>query len=202
MFRDIVIPNNNEEEFAEIALKLGYKKLYFLYDFNEYRDEIEKNLERLNIDFEIWLIVNKKNLNNAVKKSKLLVAKSSADDRELIESRKIKLIYGFEEIKRKDYLHQRASGLNHILCDIANKNNIAVGFSYSSLLNKNAQNVSVIKGRMIQNIGLCQKYKVRMMVGSFSSEPYEMRAPHDLAALFEILGMQQDKIKKALASDI
>lgn len=202
MFRDFVIPSNNEEEFDLIAAKLGYKKLYFLYDFNEYKDEIEKKLEKLNIDFEIGFIVNKRNAGNASKKSKLLAAKSSADDRELIESKKVKLVYGFEDVKRKDYLHQRASGLNHILCDIASNNNVAVGFSYSSLLNKNAQDVSVIKGRMMQNIALCQKYKVKVVIGSFSSEPYEMRAPHDLSALFEILGMQQDKTKMALSSDL
>src|SRR3989338_1552023 len=144
MFRDIVILNNNEEEFAVIASKLGYKKLYFFYDFYEYKDEIEKNMEKLSIDFEIWFIVNKKILSNAVKKSKLLVAKSSADDRELIEGKKVKMVYGFEDVKRKDYLHQRASGLNHILCDIASRNSVSVGFSYSALLNKNSQGVSVI----------------------------------------------------------
>ena len=202
MFRDIVIPNNNEEEFAAIAAKLGYKKLYFLYDFDEYKDEIEKNLEGLNIDFEIWLIVNKKNLNNAMKKSKLTVAKSSDDDRELIEGKKVKLIYGFEDVKRKDYLHQRASGLNHILCDIASKNNVAVGFSYSSLLNKNSKDVSVIKGRMMQNLDLCMEDRVKSAIGSFSSNPYELRAPSDLASLFSILGMDGKNIKNALASEL
>src|SRR3989338_7517298 len=103
MFRDIAIPNNNEEEFAVIAAKLGYKKMYFLYDFDGYCDETEKKLEKLDIDFEIGLIVNKKNIAFAVKKSKFLAAKSSADDRELIEGKKVKLVYGFEEIKRKDY---------------------------------------------------------------------------------------------------
>jgi len=30
---DIVIPNNNEEEFIKMAEKLGYKELLFLYNF-------------------------------------------------------------------------------------------------------------------------------------------------------------------------
>ena len=33
---DIVIPNNNEEEFIVIAEKLGYNGLCFLYDLNDY----------------------------------------------------------------------------------------------------------------------------------------------------------------------
>ena len=33
---DIVIPNNNEEEFITIAGKLGYKELLFLYSFDNY----------------------------------------------------------------------------------------------------------------------------------------------------------------------
>ena len=35
MFSNIVTPKNNEEEFIEIASKLGIRKLYFLYDFED-----------------------------------------------------------------------------------------------------------------------------------------------------------------------
>lgn len=202
MFSDIAIPKNNEEEFVQIAAKLGINKLCFLYDFDEYNEEkVQKNLSQLqykNLDLEIGFLVNQKNMNKALQYSKLLVIKSSDKDRFFIESKKIKLIYGFEEVHKKDHLHQRASGLNHVLCGIANKNNVAVGFSYSSLFSKNPQTASLIMGRMMQNIALCRKYQVKTAIASFAKSPYELRAPHDIASLFAVLGMDGKKIKESM----
>lgn len=189
--KDIVIPKNNEQEFVVLASKLNIKKLYFLYDFDEYNQEkVQKKLDAIksSVETEIGFLVNQKNLSKALSQSKLLVAKSSDKDRLFIESKKIKIIYGFEEVNRKDYLHQRASGLNHMLCEMANKNNVAVGLSYSSLFNKNPEALSLIMGRMMQNINLCRKYNVNLVVGSFSGNPFDLRAPHDVMSLFAMLG--------------
>lgn len=194
MLEDIAIPNGNEAEFAEIASRLGYKKMCFLYDFDGYDIEKEaKKLEHIrtkqNMPIEIGFIVNQRNMDKASKHSRLLVAKSSDKDRMLVESKKIRMIYGFEDAQKRDYLHQRASGLNHILCDLAKKNEVAIGFSYSSLLGKDKIRSSILIGRMMQNIRLCQKFKVKLIIGSFSNNPYCMRAPHDVTALFKLLGI-------------
>lgn len=190
MFTEIILPKNNEAEFLEIAAKLGIKRLYFLYDFDDYNeDNVQKKLSIMkDVTIEIGFLVNQKNINKAAKHSELLVAKSSDNDRHFIESKKIKLIYGFEENPKKDYLHQRASGLNHITCEIARKNNVAVGFSYSSFFNKNNQIASLLMGRMMQNIALCKKYKVETLIGSFSEKPFDLRADHDIKSLFKMLG--------------
>ena len=202
---DIVIPKNNEGEFIEIASKLGIKKLYFLYDFNYYDKNInQKKLSfenHENIEVEIGFIGSQKNLNKAQHQSKLIVAKSSDNDRFFIESKKIKLIYGFEESNKKDYLHQRASGLNHILCELANKHNVVIGFSYSTLFSKDSQKISLLMGRMMLNIKLCQKYKVKTVIGSFSEKPFEMRSPFDITSLFTIFGMDGRNIKDSILSD-
>ena len=206
MYKDIVVPNNNEAEFVEIALKLGIAKLSFLYNFDKHRDE-EKIQDKLShvqnsgISTEIGFVVSHKNLDRAAKHSRLLAAKSSGNDRILVESKKIKLVYGFEEASKKDYLHQRASGLNHTLCELAKKNNIAVGFSYGSLLSKSNAETSLLIGRMMQNISLCKKYKVKTIIGSFSEEPLNLRAPHDIAALFTTFGMDAKAIKNSMGFD-
>ena len=201
MFTDITLPNKNEMEFADLAYRLGYKKLYCLYDFNEFSN-IKKRLDTIEnirkISIEIGFIVNQKNLNEAVQHSKLLVVKSSDKDRFFIETKKIRLIYGFEELHKKDYLHQRASGLNHTLCELAKENNIIIGFSYSSLLNEDKQTSALLIGRMMQNIRMCQKYKVKTVIGSFSSNPYDLRSPHDIASLFSLFGMDGKRIKDSL----
>lgn len=203
MFVDIVLPKNNEAEFVEIALKLGIKKLYFLYDFDDYEEEKTQKklnliLENKNMQIETGFIANQKNINKTSKQSRFLVAKSSDKDRFFIESGKIKIIYGFEETQRKDYLHQRASGLNHVICDMLKKNNVAVGFSYSSLFNKNNQVISLLTGRMMQNIVLCQKYKVKIITGSFADKPFDLRSPHDIMSLFTMLGMDGKIVRESL----
>ena len=195
---DIAIPKNNENEFIEIASRLNIKKLYFLYDFDEFTQKNQKisNLrENKNISLETGFLINQKNSNQAAKLSKLLVAKSSENDRFFVESKKIRLIYGFEEVDKKDYLHQRASGLNHILCEIAKKNNVAIGFSYSSLFNKNKSISSILIGRMMQNIQLCRKYKCEVTIASFAENSFHLRAPHDIKSLFSLLGFVGDGSK-------
>lgn len=203
MFADIALPNNNEAEFIEVASKLGIKKMYFFYDFDYYNEDgVEKKLVLIknshDINIETGIIASQKSLNKAMQQSRLLAAKSSDSDRFFIESKKIKLIYGFEETNKRDYLHQRASGLNHILCELLRKNNVAVGFSYSSLFNKNPANTSLLIGRMMQNISLCQKYRVKTLVGSFSSKPFDLRSSHDVTSLFFTLGMNSKMIKGLL----
>lgn len=207
MFRDIVIPSNNETEFIELASRLGIKKLYFVYHFDSYYEEkIQKKLNLIknhhNVTLEIGFLVNQKNLNKAYKQSKLLIVKSSNKDRFFIESKKIKLIYGFEEVYKKDYLHQRASGLNHTICELAKENNVAIGFAYSSLFNKSSQITPLLIGRIMQNVALCQKYKVKTIIGSFSENPFAMRSFYDIISLFNIFGMDSKRIKESLANDI
>jgi RNase P/RNase MRP subunit p30 len=202
---DIVIPNNNEAEFIELAARLGHKKLYLLYNFDDYdKDKIQKKLEAIEnkkINLQIGFSINQKNIDKALQQSKLLIAKSSDKDRFFIESNKIKLIYGFEEIYKKDYIHQRASGLNHILCELAKKNNIVIGFPYGILFDKSDEDTSLLIGRLMQNISLCQKYKVKTVIGSFSEKPFKMRAPLDIINLFKIFGMDGRNIKDSISSN-
>ena len=251
MFSDIVLPKDNEQKFLEIAEKIGIKKLYFAYDFNEFfgqniQDKID-SIKSNKINFDAIFLANPANFNKAAKQSRALVAKSSDKDRFLIESRKLRIIYGFEELHKKDYLHQRASGLNHILCDLARKNNVAIGFSYSLLINKdnadsplgalralkgrgitplanmgesaglkigglksgvfnppifNKKELAIIKGRMMQNIQLCHKYKVKTIITSFSSNPFELRAYHDVTSLFRLMGMNDLTIKDSFSYNL
>jgi RNase P/RNase MRP subunit p30 len=55
---------------------------------------------------------------------------------------------------------------------------------------------------MMQNISLCQKYKVRTAIGSFAEYPFHLRAPHDIISLFIMLGMDTKKIKESLNLDL
>lgn len=103
--------------------------------------------------------------------------------------------------QRKDFMHQRNSGLNQVLCMLAKEYNVAVGFSFSAILESTHR--AALLGRIMQNIRLCRKYKVPMVIGSFAKDAWQLRNEKDLQAFFKVLGMtgkevQMDFVKKRL----
>ncbi len=90
--------------------------------------------------------------------------------------------------QRKDKMHQRDSGLNQVLLKLAKQNNVAIGFSFKNVLN--SKNLEKDLGRIIQNIILCRKYKVKMVIQEF-----ENRNRVDVNSLFKVLGMTAGEIK-------
>ncbi|MEM4263367.1 MAG: RNase P subunit p30 family protein [Candidatus Woesearchaeota archaeon] len=186
---DIVFPDGNEKEFIDIAEKLGYKGLVFVYQDAAKFAEAKKFETKLKI--LAALVVDQKRVMSARQKSKLVFVKSTGDDRFAFEKSKPDIVFELEEAQKHDYIHQRASGLNHILCDLAKRNNIAIGFSFSSVLNSSGMLRAQIIGRMQQNISLCRKYKNKIVIASFARNPLEMRSPQDLMSFFVTIGMHQ-----------
>ena len=188
---DFVVPNNNENEFIAMAERLGYKGIYFLYNLDDYLNKNKKfEIKTKKIKINIGIIADYKNIykiKNKLKDKDVFVAvKSSDNDKEIIEKSGVSMIFSFEENSRRDFIHQRASGLNHILCKSAKENNVTIGFSVKSILD--AENKQEILGRMMQNMNLCRKFKVKTAIASFAQKPLEMREVHNLTSLFEILG--------------
>src|SRR3989338_10317532 len=123
---DITIPNNNEEEFITIAEKLGYRGLCFLYDFNSYSNKQEKSGKNEKIKIYTGVLADSKNIykiKSKLKNERVFVAvRSSDNDRETIKQAKADMVFSFEDNAQKDFIHHRASGLNHILCKLAKEN--------------------------------------------------------------------------------
>ena len=88
---------------------------------------------------------------------------------------------------RHDRMHHRDSGLNQVLCILARQHHVAVGFSFASVLTAPDRWKSI--GRLMQNIELCQKYKVPMVIGSFARDVSQQRSEQDMQAFFRVLGM-------------
>jgi|TARA_B100002003_G_C14113755_1_gene535719 RNase P/RNase MRP subunit p30 len=197
---DIVIPRDNEKEFISIAEKLGYKELMFLYSLNAFQNK--KTFENKKIKAKIGILADSRNiynLKNKLKDKKTLIAvKSFGNDREIIEKSYADLIFSIESVGHKDFIHQRGSGLNHVMCKLAKEKKVSIGFSFNSILKSNKK--YEILGRISQNIKLCRKYKVQSRIASFASKPYEMRAPSDLINFFVVLGMTPKEAQDSLKS--
>src|SRR3989338_8228398 len=178
---DIVFPRGNEEELVLTAARLGYSGLCLVYDSSH---ELAKSREKLKQDkIKLFFGVRKRDRESA---GAVVFSKASGKSRSTIERKEADVVYDFENNLRGDYLHHRASGLNQVLCKLAEKNGIAIGFSLSSIICSGKK--SVLLGRIRQNIRLCRKYEVKMVIGSFCSNAYGMRAVHDVASLFCLLG--------------
>jgi len=92
----------------------------------------------------------------------------------------------------KDKIHQRVSGLNQVLCKLAKENKVAIGFSFSSILHSKDYKEF---GRIKQNIKLCRKYKVPMVIGNFASKKDDLRKLDDIYSMFKVLGMTGAELK-------
>ena len=120
-------------------------------------------------------------------------AKDYGTNRKLVETKRVKILVNPHINSNKDSLHFRTGGLDHVLCNLASKNNTAIGFSLDSLNNP------VVIGRVKQNIKLCRKYKVRMVFFTFAKNKYELRSVQDLLSLLRVLGMNGKEAKDALS---
>jgi len=204
MFTDLVLAKDNEKEFIDLAEKLKTNGLCFIYSFKTREDFLKKNeqikklQQKTKIRLFSGLIADSKNIIKAKKLTNLVIYKSTGNDRQVIEKSKQSIVFGLEIIAARDSMHSRNSGLNQVLCKLANKNNIIIGFSFSSLLNTDGKLRSQILGRMMQNIRLCRKYKVKTAIASFAEKPYDMRPCPDLKSVLISLGMHPAEASDSL----
>jgi len=193
---DIVFPDRNEKEFVEVAEKLGYDSLVFVYPSKSGFADAAKLGAKTKVICA--LISDQKKIQQAKQNLVPVFVKSTGDDRFAFEKSRPDFIFELEEAQKHDYIHQRASGLNHVLCTLAKKNNVGIGFSFSSVLNCSGMLRAQIIGRMQQNISLCRKYKNKVVIASFARNPYDMRSPQDLISFFVTIGMHQKEAKDGL----
>jgi RNase P/RNase MRP subunit p30 len=199
MYEDIVIPQNNEKELISMAKKLGYQSILLLYDFEDYiRDKHAFKVSEIGIKINIGVLTDNKTVIKAREKlrksyspKQLIATSEPLDLLGLLEQSKADIIFGLENSPRNDFMHQRASGLNHTTCKLARDKNITIGFSLNQILI--SKNISVILGRISQNIKICKKYNVKTVFASFAKDPFMMRDPKDLAIFFKFLSNSFNK---------
>lgn len=140
-------------------------------------------------------MIKAKNVNELRKQidgTKGIVIVEGGDDkinRAALENKKVDILLSPEKGRGKDYTHHRNSGLNQVLCKLAAKNKIAIGFNFDDIVA--SKNKEVLMGRMMQNIRFCRKFKVRMvLIGK--------RDKKDLFIFAQTLGMTPGESKKAI----
>ncbi|MBU0757962.1 MAG: hypothetical protein KKF44_07870 [Nanoarchaeota archaeon] len=199
MFADICFPKGNEEKFIDIAVRLKTPALCFIYDAKTFGsagkknpEEPEKDKKRVKI-FRGKFIASKKELQRMQKGPDLIV--SDLIDREFVESKKINLHYGFENLVLKDSMHYRRSGLNQVLARILSDKEKLYAVSFSNIVS--SKNLPTLFGRLHQNARLLKKYKCRVVAASFAREPYMMKAEKELLSVMSCLGFDSGLVRKS-----
>jgi len=168
-----------------------FKDLVLFKDECRFKDE-------LGIDSLIYTSVIEKL--NEIKGAKFPVIFKGdiLQNRKLIENRRINILVDLELNNYKDNLNFRNSGLNQVLCRLASKNNVYVAFNFNSILKASSFNRTRILGRMIQNVILCRKYKVKMILTSLATNEYELRSRDALKSFGLVIGMNPREAKDAV----
>ncbi|VVB83118.1 Ribonuclease P protein component 3 [uncultured archaeon] len=111
-------------------------------------------------------------------------------NRKILEKEKIDVLL-LSQGKRKDFQKQRNSGLNQVLAKLAKKKEITIGIDLDEIINSEEKEKAKILARVMQNIKICNKNKVKM---KFLSKG-QKRNIFDLKSLGLVLGMPTNMIK-------
>ncbi|MBI1970395.1 hypothetical protein HYS47_01475 [Candidatus Woesearchaeota archaeon] len=190
---DIVFPSphrKEEDAFIRMAEQLSSPSLCFV--------DGTADLSALQKTTSIILYSGTTNPNMMLKKAALRIVSPGEDVRHILEKTMVDIVFDLEQLQGQDLARQRRSGLNHVIADIAALRKKHIGFSFHSLLSCSGIKRSQLLGRMQQNVLLCRKYKTGMILASFATTPMEMRAPRDLLAVGQMLGMTAGEAKLAI----
>ena len=143
--------------------------------------EFKKRAEELGFEGIIFLYPQKNGIK--VKADKPVTAGYA--ERKFFEKR-YDYIINSEDSPRKDNFHYKSTSLNHVHAALCRKNLITLAFGFSNLLTSPFERQKIL-GRMIHNMRLARKYRVKATVFSLAGSPTEMRSPGTLKALEHFL---------------
>ncbi len=102
------------------------------------------------------------------KKMLIIIGKSDLFNRKILEKTQ-NIVLLLNQKQKKDRAKQRESGLNHVMAKFAKQNNHQIGINLDEIFQSKAEQQAMIISRIMQNIKLCNKKKVKMKFISLKS---------------------------------
>lgn len=193
---DIIIPTNNEEILLNRCISMGIREVILAYKkiTNDLLIKLKKLQKLYKINIKYGIIINSKKSSNYMLRIKrqypdliIIINYEPNKDiiRNIIERVSDIYIYNIEFDKRVDFIHQRNSGINHILAKIISKNNISLIINFNNYILSSKKDQARILGRIKQNLLLAKKFSFNYNVKSFANYPYEIKS--SLSSLKRVL---------------
>ena len=177
---DFIIPNKNEKTLISKAKQLGIKHLCLVYELKDLGKKEKKQEEGIKLFY--GALCNTTDLGKAKKIADFTLVQNP--ERKAIEKKSPNILFDLELSNKRDFMFQRNSGLNHILCRFMRENQIAYYVNFNQILK--SKNKQILLGRIIQNLRLCKKYNVKVGIASFSNKLTDMRNPLDMRSFLNL----------------
>jgi len=108
-------------------------------------------------------------------------AKTEKGARKAIESKRVKVVFGFEHIHAIDSVHYPRSGFDQIMAKLCAQYDVIVGVSITDYLNASAWRRGQLDRRIKLIDKLCRKYGCNMLPASFGNI---IRSKEDVRLIF------------------
>jgi RNase P/RNase MRP subunit p30 len=117
------------------------------------------------------------------------------------ESWDVDLIMNPEMCARPDQVDQRSSGFDNVICSFMAERDIGYLVNFKNILEAKRGHRVRILGRIIQNIRLARKYKLKVIICTQASHDMDVRAPLDICALAGLLGLSKVEAGKTVSEN-
>lgn len=194
---------------AKEAEKLGYSHINFTYPIKKY-ETAEEYLNQLQEEIQEYS-TRKEPL--TITQSIHIKSNNSDEMRKTVRKQKKKekilSVFGGDlkinraacenlhvDILSRPYFHRRDSGMNHVLCKEAVRNNVAIELCLADIINSylfyRARTIFQFK----EIIKFYRKFKFPLIITSGAQDFYTMRIPQDIIAILKTIGLTNIEIKK------
>ncbi|MFC1741260.1 RNase P subunit p30 family protein [Nanoarchaeota archaeon] len=192
---DIVFPKDNEKEFIRIAEKLNLDGLCFVYDTPKDISSFQKGTK---LKLSVGVLCKPEDVKRYT--GKYLTLMRAPEDqsriRSIIEKAKPDILFDLEFSRKNDFIHHRASGLNHVLATLARQKGVKIGIDFSRVIGARREERAVYLGRITQNIQFARKFKFDVVCASFTDNSMNLRAKEDIDSFLRCVGLFNPKKNK------
>ncbi|MEK6889773.1 MAG: hypothetical protein AABX35_01155 [Nanoarchaeota archaeon] len=132
-----------------------------------------------------------KDLLRKEEKPKIVLAQDKEFNRKMLEKAEFDILLSPESNTSPTTIRSIDSGLNHVLCRIAEKKGIKIGIDLENIRNLEKKRKAINLEKIIQNIKLCRKYHVQLAIKGAKDKA-------DSLAFLLSLGASTEQASKAL----
>jgi ribonuclease P/MRP protein subunit RPP1 len=192
------------EEIAQRAKFLGFKGICFVQYFKDrsqishLKEKISKISKETNLEIFIGLEAkNPEELNRLIDMRRdydiLLVQGSDIDlNRKAVQAKEVDILT-HPEFNRKDH------GFNHVMARLSSSNKVAIEINFREILLSSKNRRSMIMHNISENVKLCKKFRVPIIICSGAISYWQLKDPKILLSMGCILGLDLNEAKKALS---